>query len=193
MSFGQKGRELLQELQRSDWLPPYNDDGVREVLQECGAAWDELYVELFAEGRRSPQDLPDAARAAAVCLAARLRRGKRALLLYHQARAAKVRRLRWEAGPAVPAPLAPLLGGGEAALAAGYDRLLTAYFRAAGLDLAADPGPPRELHAEVRALGDHGAVALEHGGEVRLERGATHLLRREDADALVRRGLAEQL
>ncbi len=35
MSFGQKGRELLQELKRSDWLPLYSEDAVSRCLLEC--------------------------------------------------------------------------------------------------------------------------------------------------------------
>lgn len=33
MQFGDKGRELLLELERSDWLPPYNEDAVRRCVQ----------------------------------------------------------------------------------------------------------------------------------------------------------------
>eukprot|EP00624_Nannochloropsis_granulata_P007310 evm.model.NODE_7120_length_16464_cov_72.988220.3 len=35
MNFGQKGRELLQELRRSDWLPLYSEDAVSRCLLEC--------------------------------------------------------------------------------------------------------------------------------------------------------------
>lgn len=42
MNFGVCGRDLLVELQRSDWLPPYNEDGVRGVLAEIQALYDEL-------------------------------------------------------------------------------------------------------------------------------------------------------
>jgi len=34
MTFCQRGRELLSDLQRSDFLPPYDDDGVRVLLLE---------------------------------------------------------------------------------------------------------------------------------------------------------------
>ena len=34
MTFCQKGRELLLDLQRSDWLPAYDEDGVRIILTE---------------------------------------------------------------------------------------------------------------------------------------------------------------
>lgn len=42
MNFGAKSKDLLVELKRSDWLPPYNEDGVRGVLAEIQALYDEL-------------------------------------------------------------------------------------------------------------------------------------------------------
>lgn len=42
MNFCTKSRDLLVELKRSDWLPPYNEDGVRGVLAEIQALYDEL-------------------------------------------------------------------------------------------------------------------------------------------------------
>lgn len=42
MNFGSKSKDLLVELKRSDWLPPYNEDGVRGVLAEIQALYDEL-------------------------------------------------------------------------------------------------------------------------------------------------------
>lgn len=44
-SFCQRGRELLSDLQRSDFLPPYDDDGVRVLLLEmevCQIHWSSL-------------------------------------------------------------------------------------------------------------------------------------------------------
>lgn len=32
MNFGQKGRELLQELKQSDWLPLYSEDAVHRCI-----------------------------------------------------------------------------------------------------------------------------------------------------------------
>lgn len=48
--YGQKAKSLLQELQRSDWLPPYNDEGVRQVVAEVNALHEDLRVSLKSEG-----------------------------------------------------------------------------------------------------------------------------------------------
>lgn len=42
MNFGAKSRELLVELKRSEWLPPFNEDGVRGVIAEIQALYNEL-------------------------------------------------------------------------------------------------------------------------------------------------------
>lgn len=42
MNFGAKSKDLLVELKRSDWLPPYSEDGVRGVLAEIQALYEEL-------------------------------------------------------------------------------------------------------------------------------------------------------
>jgi hypothetical protein len=34
MAYCLKGRELMLDLQRSDWLPAYDEDGVRQVVEE---------------------------------------------------------------------------------------------------------------------------------------------------------------
>ena len=44
MNYGQRGRELLLDLKRSDWLPAYNEDAVRATLQEINAHTEELTI-----------------------------------------------------------------------------------------------------------------------------------------------------
>ena len=44
--FGQRGKQLLSELKRSDWLPAYNSDAVRQVIEETTAFYDEMVATL---------------------------------------------------------------------------------------------------------------------------------------------------
>ena len=44
MNYGTRGRELLLDLKRSDWLPAYNEEGVRSTLQEIYSHTEELTV-----------------------------------------------------------------------------------------------------------------------------------------------------
>lgn len=57
MNFGVKSRDLLIELKRSDWLPPYNEDGVRGVLAEIQALYDELTDTLGGRATVSEREL----------------------------------------------------------------------------------------------------------------------------------------
>ena len=40
MNYGQRGKDLLLDLKRSDWLPAYNDENVRAVLSEIKLHFD---------------------------------------------------------------------------------------------------------------------------------------------------------
>ena len=44
--YGQKGRDLLLELKRSDWLPPYNGELCTEILEEIALHFDELQAQI---------------------------------------------------------------------------------------------------------------------------------------------------
>ena len=48
--WGQRAKELLVELQRSDWLPSYNEEGVRKVVGEVNALYEEIKGTIQAEG-----------------------------------------------------------------------------------------------------------------------------------------------
>jgi len=42
MNYGQRAKELISELKRSDWLPPYNDDNVKAILAEIQCHFEEV-------------------------------------------------------------------------------------------------------------------------------------------------------
>jgi GINS complex subunit 1 len=50
--YGQKGRDLLLELKRSDWLPPYNGELCTEILEEISLHFDELQAQI--SGNQKP-------------------------------------------------------------------------------------------------------------------------------------------
>ena len=37
-----RGRELLLETQRAEWLPHYDEEGIRSVLKEMNEMWNAL-------------------------------------------------------------------------------------------------------------------------------------------------------
>jgi GINS complex subunit 1 len=188
--FGAKGKKLLQELKRSDWLPPYNEEGVRAVQQEISALEQEINDTLAS--KRDDEELPIQVKIGLAVHHAALLRNKRCLLAYVRFRADKVTQLRWETGPVIPDLLRANLSSLEQDFFNKYDRLLTDYQQDFGLDLTGDLTPPKELYIEVRALIDCGEIFTD-SGLVRLEKGTRHHLRRSDVDHLVRQGKLEHL
>lgn len=189
MNFGVKSRDLLIELKRSDWLPPYNEDGVRGVLAEIQALYDELTDTL---GGRATDEIPDPVKVSLVVHHQALLRNKRCLLAYLKWRADRITQLRWETGPVIPQELQQSLSARERDLFNAYDGILTDYAEGLNLDLTADLQPPKELHVEVRVLSDCGEIMTDHGS-VKLDRGTTHLLRRSDVEHLVLHGQLQEL
>uniref|UniRef100_A0A7S2XZV1 GINS subunit domain-containing protein n=1 Tax=Fibrocapsa japonica TaxID=94617 RepID=A0A7S2XZV1_9STRA len=191
MNFGGRGKELLQELKRSEWLPNYNEKTVKDILKEIDLYWQELCA-TFDNGNRGNNEIPDAAKVGIVVHHQALMRNKRILLAYHMYRLEKLKALRWETGPVVPEHLQGALSGSEREFFSRYDSLVSGYCEGVGIDLTQDQQPPKELFIEVRALEDCGEIMTEQG-TINLEKGSTHLLRRCDAENLIKQGMLEQI
>ena len=186
-----KGRELLLELKRSEWLPPYNDDGCRRVIEEMGAMYDEIRATLESEAY-DPENVDDGITTGLVVHHQSLLRSKRCIIAYLSHRLEKVKQLRWETGAMIPQAHQRVLSGKESDFFRAYDGMLTSYQTAIGMDLTSDLTPPKELCVEVRVVEDCGEIMTDNG-EVHLERGTTHFLRRADVEHLIRQGKLQQL
>ena len=208
MNYGSRGRDLLLELRRSDFLPPYNDESVRATLQEISLHYDELSDRVDAAaaegGKRraggggdqpAVGKPPMEARPSMILHDAAIRRNKRCLLAYHAHRSDRLRTLRWEtAGSALPPAVRSLLGEAEVDFYSEYDRLASRFGSNMDLDLTSDLCPPEEEFATVRVVRDGlGTIETEGGGTVELSRGSTHHLPRGDVERLVRQGALKQL
>ncbi|GAB5029706.1 dna replication complex gins protein psf1 [Nannochloropsis oceanica] len=190
MNFGQKGRELLQELKRSDWLPLYSEDAVSRCLLECQGHMAQIRPALAQEMTEVPPEY-------LVALSVHLQnilRNKRCLLAYMQHRLDKVRELRWDTGGAViPTHLQRKLSAKETEFFASYDKLLSEYMgHYPLLDLTGSILPPKEMCIEVRVLADCGEVMTDQG-PVNLKKGTNHFLRRADVEGLIRQGLLQHV
>ncbi|OWZ09451.1 DNA replication complex GINS protein PSF1 [Phytophthora megakarya] len=190
MALNAKGKELLRELQRSDWLPPYNEDLVRRVVEESGLLHEEISkkMSMYADLVNEPASVHCGLVVNHQCLL----RNKRCLIAYVHHRMEKIKALRWETGTIIPASLAQNLCQGEVQFFNQYDQLLTDYMADFELDLTADIKPPKDLYVEVRVLRDCGEVMTE-SGLVNLEAHSQHFLRRVDVEQLIRQGLLEQI
>lgn len=210
MNFSQIGRELLQELKRSDWVPPYNDEGVRAAIEEICLHYQEIKdiaVTAAASGsttskstsseKQQQHQIPLQVKPAFLLHEASIQRNKRCLLAYHMCRLDKVKYLRWEKTGLSPYHKS-LLSEAETDFFSQYDELVCNYFSKVGNStlspLALSSFPPDDYFVEVRvASSDIGRITTEDGKSVNLDVGTTHHLRRSDVEHLIRQGFLQPL
>ena len=188
--FGQKSTELLKELKRSKdgTLPPYNEDGVRQVLEEMKSLFDENQkeVRLVAGGE---QGLFSGIQLRHACL----ERNQRCLLAYIYNRMTRIRDYRWELGGILPEEMKLNLCEQEMVWFNNYNKLLAGYMRDCGIDLTEHSQPPKSLYIEVRCLTDYGEFITEDGATLQLTKSSQHHLLRSQCEQLIRQGILEHI
>ncbi|KAL7530326.1 hypothetical protein ACHAXR_003431, partial [Thalassiosira sp. AJA248-18] len=205
MNYGQRGRDLLLDLKRSDWLPSYNEDGVRATFQEINLHTDELTV-LVRAANRVNNDAGSSSNSSGPAVENRpslilhdvsIRRNKRCLLAYHAHRIDKLRVLRWETSGTLPSAMKSVLSEAEVDFFNEYDKLASRHALGgpmASLDWNADQDPPEENFIQVRVVHSGlGRIETEMCGTVELEVGSMHYLPRGDVEHLIRSGALVQL
>ena len=198
MSVGGKARELLSELKRSDWLPPYNEEGVHSILQACHGHNREIDLVVGNVDDEDNEDkvldeIPDEYRLNLKFHHSCIIRNKRSLLAYMNYRLRKIQELRWCAGAAIPSHLVPKLSPQEVEFFSSYDNILSEYMsNYPNIDLLSTETPPKDICIEVLVLQDCGEVMTDDG-PVNLEAGTRHFLRRMDIDQLLRQGKLRHL
>lgn len=195
MEFGQTAKELLLDLKRSDFIPPYNDETVRKTLTEISHHFDQLNFQVEASKRANSDKMPVSSRPALILHDAAIKRNKRCLLAYHAYRLEKLKRLRWDTAAALPSHVKSLLSEAELDFYSDYDKLVSKFnLRLGGLDLNANLQPPEEDLIEVRVVKSGlGTIVTDDWGEISLELGTTHFLNRGDVEHLIRQGALQQL
>lgn len=199
MNYGQKAKELLLELKRSDFIPPYNQETVRSSLSEISLHFKEL-DDLATALQRANSDeksnrIDPAFRPSLILHDEAIKRNKRCLLAYHVHRLEKLKRLRWDTAAALPSHVKSILAEAEVDFYTEYDRLVSRFNDelGGGLDLNSYFQPPEEDLIEVRVVKSGlGRIVTEYG-EVSLELGTTHFLSRGDVEHLIRQGSLQQI
>ncbi|XP_067681304.1 DNA replication complex GINS protein PSF1-like [Haliotis asinina] len=189
-----KALELIRELKRTvdGTLPPYNEDGVRQVLEEMKALFEHNQRDVSAtvageSGLFSGVQLRHSA----------LERNKRCLLAYLYNRLVQIRKMRWEFGSVLPADIKYNLCEQEIQWFGRYNKMLASYMRsigdAGGLDLTQDLKPPKTLYVEVRCQVDHGEFETQDGNVIVLKKNSQHFLLRSECEHLIRQGILEHI
>ncbi|KAH8302466.1 hypothetical protein KR044_007072 [Drosophila immigrans] len=192
--FGDKAFDLLKDLKRSaQTIPAFDDDGVRQVLEEIKAIFEENVAQASSynsSGDRSLWPLLNFRHAA-------LQRNKRCLLAYLYERMQRIKALRWEFGPILPGDIKQALCEPEVQFFNNYSKSLAAYMRAVGdgqgIDLTGNLRPPKSLYIEVRCVEDYGKFELDDGEVVHLKKNSQHYLPRAQVETLVRQGILQHI
>ena len=182
------------DLQKSDWLPIYDEEGIRQILTEVLDLIGKMEaVNSRRESLRSAgEDIEDAERVEMVYYIQCYRRNLRYLLTYFLHRLKKMRELRWETGTVLPEVLRQeTLCKRELLYFNEYNDALSAYTESVGFDIMSEAlEPPRDLFVEIRVLKGCGEIMTERG-PVTLDAGSTHYLKRTDVEHLIRLGHVE--
>ncbi|XP_077585244.1 DNA replication complex GINS protein PSF1 isoform X1 [Stigmatopora nigra] len=218
--FGEKGVELVRELKRTNegQLPAFNEDGVRQVLQEMEALYEHNQSDVNDAKGRQRTDLIPSVRFRHCCL----QRNRRCLCAYLYDRLLRIRALRWEYGSVLPAnvrfhmsaeevsaeagrpltPCRPLTPGPPLSCAqlqwfARYKKSLAGFMRSlgggGGLDVTQETKAPKSLYVQVRCVKDHGELELDDGTLVLLKKNSQHFLPRWECERLIRQGVLEHV
>lgn len=190
MNICHKGREMLMDLNRSNWLPPYDEDGIRIILQELEGIYQKLTEMLSVE----EEDITDSLKVTLTFYHQAAIRNRRYLFAYLLHRMNKLRELRWETGVVVPEHMSQpgLLSAREHDYFSEYNQALNEYFDGIDFDLTADIKPPKELFIEIRVLENCGEILTENG-VVNMVQGSRACLRRTDVEHLIRQGKVEHV
>nr|XP_061794046.1 DNA replication complex GINS protein PSF1-like [Nerophis lumbriciformis] len=193
--FGEKAVELIRELKRMNegQLPAFNEDGVRQVLQEMEALYEHNQADVNDAKSQQRTDLIPSVRFRHCCLL----RNRRCVCTYLYDRLLRIRALRWEYGSVLPANVRFHMSAEELQWFARYKKSLAGYMRSlgasGGLDITQEMKPPKSLYVQVRCVKDHGELEMDDGTLVLLKKNSQHFLPRWECEQLIRQGVLEHV
>lgn len=193
--FCEKAIELIRELQRASdgQLPAFNEDGVRQVLEEMKALYEQNQGDVNEAKSEGRSDLIPTIKFRHCCLL----RNRRCIVGYLYDRLLRIRALRWEYGSVLPNTLRFHMSAEETDWFSQYKKSLATYMRSLGgeegLDITQDMKPPKNLYIEVRCLRDYGEFEIDDGTTVLLKKNSQHFLPRGKCEQLIRQGVLEHV
>nr|XP_045364628.1 DNA replication complex GINS protein PSF1 [Camelus bactrianus] len=168
----EKAMELVRELHRAaeGRLPAFNEDGLRQVLEEMKALYEQNQSDVNEAKSGGRSDLIPTIRFRHCSLL----RNQRCALAYLYDRLLRIRALRWEYGSVLPSALRFHMSAEEMEWFNHYKKSLATYMRSLGgeegLDITQDMKPPKSLYIEVRCLQDYGEFDVDDGTSVLLKK-----------------------
>uniref|UniRef100_A0A8D0C9Z8 DNA replication complex GINS protein PSF1 n=1 Tax=Salvator merianae TaxID=96440 RepID=A0A8D0C9Z8_SALMN len=192
--FCEKATELIRELHRASdgQLPSFNEDGIRQVLEEMKALYEQNQADVN-EAKSGRSELIPTIKVRHCCLL----RNRRCIVAYLYDRLLRIRALRWEYGSVLPNAVRYHMSADEMVWFNQYKKSLATYMRSLGggdgLDLTQDIKPPKSLYIEVRCLKDYGEFEIDDGTTVLLKKNSQHFLPRWKCEQLIRQGILEHV
>jgi GINS complex subunit 1 len=183
--------QLIREaIRQSSKLEPYNEEGVRATLREICMLFEEAAKWSKAGEKESLFDDFDQARLVGVKTL--IERNKRILLAYHSARldcissAASV-------VPNLPPKTMDAMTQIEAQFTSEYYQLIRGHAALFdGIDICSYQSPPHDLYVQIRVKRDCGVIQTEYG-QLHLNPGSFHFVRRSDVQGLLDQGLVTHI
>jgi hypothetical protein len=175
------------------------ENGLVSIRQDVQASWDYMKEQHAALRRAKLLDpnafLPPSTTVTTTSHLLSVQRQKRCVLAYLNARAEKIRAVWWETGVALPEELRQVLSRHESTFLQKYDDLMSTYMMEAGFpDLTADQTPPKDLYVAVQAArGTQINDLMTSQGPVNVDDNSEMLMRRTDAEMLIRQGQLVQV
>jgi len=182
---GESALNLVKESARNkNNLNPFNEDLVRQTIEETRRLWDQNRSEVAETG---------AIGASTTLKHAAIERNKRCMLAYLNHRAELLTSMRWQFGAVLPEEIKLNMCEPETEFFSKYNKALAGYMRSVGTDLTTDIAPPKSLYIEVRVLEDHGELETADGDIIQLKKGTQHHLPRDLCEQLILQGILEHV
>ncbi|XP_053477156.1 DNA replication complex GINS protein PSF1 [Ictalurus furcatus] len=188
-------KELVRELHRmSDGqLPAFNEDGIRQVLEEMKALYEQNQSDVNEAKTEGKTELIPTIKFHHCCLL----RNQCCTAAYLYDRLLRIRALRWEYGSVLPTTIRFHTCAEGMDWFNRYKKSLATHMRSLGgeegLDITRDMKPPKSLYIEVRCLKDHGEFEIDDGTVILLKKNSQHFLPRWKCEQLIRQGVLEHV
>uniref|UniRef100_F6ZC28 DNA replication complex GINS protein PSF1 n=1 Tax=Equus caballus TaxID=9796 RepID=F6ZC28_HORSE len=162
--FCEKAMELVRELHRAPegQLPAFNEDGLRQVLEEMKALYEQNQSDVNEAKSGGRGDLIPTIKFRHCSLL----RNRRCTVAYLYDRLLRIRALRWEYGSVLPNALRFHMSAEEMEWFNHYKKSLATYMRSLGgdegLDITQDMKPPKSLYIENLQRGRNPVILSPH-------------------------------
>lgn len=208
MQYGQKVKELVEELKRAEGgadLPAYNDNAVQGALQDFALHEQALQDQVqISRSETTADEVKHQLRPSLLLQKSACDRNKRGLLMYHMKRLERIQELfHWQSNSIGEASLdLKSLNPAEVDFLKSYKELVSKYTSAAIpelADLRSCSGKPPVPHDRVltRVVDDTpfgtGPIVLESGQTVTFTKGSTYFLLHADVEEYIRTGALQPL